>query len=307
MPGDAAERERARVVHGAADHGPVARLRRRDPLDRHAAAADAVLLRPELGVGHAERGEHRARGVAVERLAADGPHQLAEHLEAHVGVEEARARLVRERLAVLAGEDLGRRSHVEVHRVVRDEARAVREQLLDRDAGPASAARREVGQVPRHRVLEPQLARLDERHHRGRGRDHLRQRGHVEHGVDRHRLRGRHERALAVGLAEDDAPPPADEHDGPRRLLAGDRVGHGRVDASRARPPTCRPRPGRRRAARRCAWAPGPPWTRRRGRVTQVSKVSGRARAVRMVGAPRRAGARQASTGVNRARPARPA
>ncbi len=65
---------------------------------------------------------------------------------------------------------------------------------------------------------------LDQLHHAGRRRHDLGQRRDVEDRVERHRLGRRLDGAPADRLLIDDAIAAADEHDGARELLLGDRL-----------------------------------------------------------------------------------
>ena len=97
----------------------------------------------------------------------------------------------------------------------------MREQVTDRDA--LLAILPELRDVRRDRLVEPEAPFLDEPHH-GDGRcDDLRERRDIEHGVGRHRLTGRHERAVTERFPIRRVVAPADEHHCPGQLPCLDR------------------------------------------------------------------------------------
>ena len=101
------------------------------------------------------------------------------------------------------------------------------EKLADRDA--SFSIRCKFRQVARDRRIEIEFAALDELHdRRGRG-DDLGQRSRVVNCVLRNRLRRRHERALAIGLAINFALT-FEPQDTAWEFLRRDCIGHRRVE-----------------------------------------------------------------------------
>ena len=181
---------------------------------------DAVLergRRQEGGVAHAERLEDVLGGVDVERLARDAPHELTQHDEIDVAVVEARAR----RPLRLQRHDGVERALVVGPSSRRDagrQAAIMRHELAHGDG--ALAVGREGRPVGGDRLVEIDLALLDELHDGHRRRHHLGERGGIVDRVERGRLDvGRH-RALAVGLAQHDAVIDA-QHDHAAHQVAG--------------------------------------------------------------------------------------
>ncbi len=77
----------------------------------------------------------------------------------------------------------------------------MRHQVPHRDvAAPAL----KLGQVRRHRIVDAQLALLEQQHERGRGGHHFGKRRDVEDGIDGHSLARRNQRAASVRLAMHD-------------------------------------------------------------------------------------------------------
>ena len=153
------------------------------------------------GLLHAQRLEDGFARVLVERLAAQAVHDFAQQDEIDVAIDEARAGrpggLFDERAAdagVVAGP--GR-----VQRQVGGQAGKVRHQVAHGDVALAAL---KFGQVGGDRIVEAELALLEQLHQRGRGGDYFGERRDVEDGVDGHGLALRNQRAVAVGLAMDD-------------------------------------------------------------------------------------------------------
>ena len=111
---------------------------------------------------------------------------------------------------------------------VRPQSGGVRKQLTNRD--PVLAIALEARHVIRDAVRQPQAPVLDQQHHRRSGRDDLGQRREVEDGVHRHRLDGRHNRAVAERPFVEDLASPSGQHDGARQLVASDGFGDQRLD-----------------------------------------------------------------------------
>src|ERR1019366_9062395 len=117
----------------------------------------------KLGLVHPETREDALTREFFEWKRRDAAHDLAEHLEPHIRIQETRPGSRNERLPVFPFKDLLRGSEIESHRVVSGQARPVREQLFDRDLIPLTPARGELGNELRDAILEPDLSALDER------------------------------------------------------------------------------------------------------------------------------------------------
>ena len=204
VAGHAAQQARARIVDLAHQHLPVGPL----------GGGDVVApggRRLERRVAQAEGLEHGTVEVAVERLAADPSHDLAEQDEADVAVLGAGAGHVVEgqpRQAAHGVVDGG------VHHARRRdgrEARAVGEQPLDRHLGEVRLL--ELAEITAERRVELDGPALHQRHHGQRGAHGLGQRGDVEHGVDVHRLGVGDQPPEPPGALEQDLVTAADEHD----------------------------------------------------------------------------------------------
>ncbi len=176
--------------------------------------------RIEAGVFHAERRENAVARELVERLAAHSPHDVPEQEEVDVAIDEPLAgrrgrRLLDRQLdrLVVSGPQVA-----EVH--VRAQARDMRQQMTDGDVSLAVAL--ETRNERRDTVREPHLAVFHQHHHARRGRDHLGERREIEDRVGGHRLRCRHESAIAERLLEDHAIAASHEDHGSRQLLVLD-------------------------------------------------------------------------------------
>ena len=160
------------VMHLAAQRIAARRrdFRWRDPYRRHR-------VRTEMGVRHAELGEHTALEECVERPAAGRFCHEAEQVGPEVGV-----------LVAVAGRALDRRGQhgrTRFGRGLRDtpeltagrETGAMREQMTDRHliAQPAGKVR----EIPRHGGVDIDLPRIVEHHDRRGGRHDLRERRQV--------------------------------------------------------------------------------------------------------------------------------
>ena len=82
----------------------------------------------------------------------------------------------------------------------------------------------------RDTVAQPDLSLFQQDHHARRRRHHFRQRREVEDRVERHRLHGRDQRAVADGLLVERLLTAADEHHRPGQLFLGDGLGDERPD-----------------------------------------------------------------------------
>jgi hypothetical protein len=222
----AAEQPGARVVHLAAQHAALPVLGRRDSRSDPRGG-------PERRVAKPERTDEHTVEIPVERLAGHAAHDLAQEDEAGVAVLEAGAGRI-----------------VELH--LRDRARRAREPALDRlvrrVSGESGAVRQHAPdgdlverprakflQVSAQRRVELHAALLDEHHDGDRRAERLRERGDVEHGVRRHRVRLGHERAPAVGTVIEHLVAASDEHHDAGDLTGGDGVSRGGVDGREIR------------------------------------------------------------------------
>ena len=203
MTGDAAQRERPRVVDRTEDHFTVAQPGRGDPFPQR-------LRRREPGVSHLQRREDVFVGEGVHRHPADPLDQLPEGDEPHVGVTEPGARRGFEFQTGDAFECLRLAVGVVGQGVVGDQSGGVEQELLDGHRLLAPDGERRP--VFCHRVARFQLPLLDQEHDRGRRGDRLGQRRQVEDRVRGHWcLLGLH-RPLAVRLAENNRVVADDQH-----------------------------------------------------------------------------------------------
>ena len=212
MPGDAAQQRRPRIVHLAAQPLAVALLGGRRPLAQHlAGACTSVSFMPSGW-------KMFAAANSATSYPRDAAHDLAEHQEVDVGVDELR------RPAPAAAS--GRRfAPTPSRRRPRSPSAGCRESAR---SGASSRCSIVISSLPfwpnsgmysATGFAQPHLAALDEDHDaRGRG-DRLGERRHVEHRVDGHRLVVRLDLPLAVGLQQADAARAADGDDAPGQLL----------------------------------------------------------------------------------------
>ena len=181
-----------------------------------------------MGVGHAERFEDPFPGERAQVASAFAFDQLAQDEKPDVGVTEP---LARARDQFELGDSLpgGFRAVLVIgERIIGDEARAVAEELIDRDRGFAVVVK--LGEGADEPVSQTYLSFLDQDHdRRGRG-DGLGQRGHVEDGVSRHRFRRGLDGPAACRTGVGDHPAPADQDDRAGNLLVLDRPVDGGID-----------------------------------------------------------------------------
>ena len=183
--------------------------------------------RPEGGVAHAERLEDVLGGVGVQRLARDPPHDLAQHDEVDIAIDEPRAGR-RQRLQGDDGVERALGARPGARRDAGRQAGIVRHELADGDVGLAVGG--EGRPVGGGRPVEIDLAALDQLHDRHRRRHHLGERSGVVDRVERGGLHRGHHGAVAVGLAHDDAIADAQHDHGARHLSVGDLVAHDGAD-----------------------------------------------------------------------------
>ena len=215
---------------------------------------DAVALRrwwPEAGVAHAQRLEDVLGGIGLERLAGHQPHDVAQHDEVDVAVDEARAGR-RQRLHRGNGVERALGARPATRRDAGRQGGIVRHELAHGDA--ALAVGGEGRPVGRRRLVERDLAALDQLQDRHRRRHHLGEGGRVIDRVEGGRLYRRHDRAIAIGLAQDDAVVDSHHDDGAGNFSGRDLLAHdvgdgiGRLAGRRRRRWSGRGRRGRRRA-----------------------------------------------------------
>ncbi len=216
MPRHAAERFGARVVNRAAQRLTRARSWR-DARGKLGAGTKSAAAQPE------RREDRRAR-ERIEIRARDALDDRAEHEIAEIAIDElvlARGdrQDARERCllgAVVVGERVGGR-----------QPRHVQHELADRHGAKRGGG---FGQMPMHRIVERELAAIDERHHRRGGGDGFGEAREVEHRVGRHRL-ARRDLAQPVGAFEHDAPVMNHPDDRAGDLAAPQLLGDRRVEA----------------------------------------------------------------------------
>ena len=183
--------------------------------------------RPEGGVAHAERLEDVLGGVGVERLARDPPHDLAQHDEIDIAIDEAGAGR-RQRLQRHDGIERTLGARPGARRDAGRQGGIVRQELADGDV--ALAVGGEGRPVGGSRPVEIDLAALHQLHDRHRRRHHLGERGGVVDRVDRGGLHRGHHGAVAVGLAHDDAIADAQHDHGAGHVSGGNLVAHDGAD-----------------------------------------------------------------------------
>ncbi len=106
----------------------------------------------------------------------------------------------------------------------------MRQQLPDCDV--LFSVLREIRQVLGHRIVQPNLALFDQLHDRSRRGDHLRERSHIEYGVDRHRLAFRFQCTISVRLAIDHLAVVTNQQHRARNISLRNRLIDNRVDRS---------------------------------------------------------------------------
>ena len=214
MTGHPTHPPRRRVVHTTAQHdgavaaaGPGqrrARFRRRDPRSQRRGWI-------EPGVPHPERPKDSVARELVEGLTGHPPDDLPEHEEVDVAVDKPLAGTRLRHLVGRAGDRRVGALEDLFQGQIWTQPGYMGQQMLDRD--PVLAVTRKFGQVGRDAVAEPETPLLDENHHAGRRRHHLRQRRQIEDGVGRHRLRRPIHRARTERPLVDDLPSvPDDDH-----------------------------------------------------------------------------------------------
>jgi hypothetical protein len=175
VAGDAVHRAGGGVVHHSVQEALRQALGGRAPLP-------ALFGRVESGIRHSDRSEDLAVGIDVESVAGDHPHELSEHDEIDVAVDERESGRASQPLA--AGQVhpgfITRPGGFEIH--IGPEAGHVGQELAHGDGVLAMKSERR--EVAGHRRVELQQSALNELHHRGRGGDHLGQRRSIVHGVD---------------------------------------------------------------------------------------------------------------------------
>ena len=77
---------------------------------------------------------------------------------------------------------------------------------------------RKLGQIFRHRIVQPHLALFHQLHHSRCGRNHLGQRRQIKNRIQRHRFAPRLQRPIPISLAVDHLPVVTDHEDRPGNL-----------------------------------------------------------------------------------------
>jgi hypothetical protein len=129
------------------------------------------LSESEAGVGHAERSEDALLEERVERLAGGGFNDEAEHVGAEVGILVTAARLASERRLDYRLSRFGRVTGEAPEVAAGRKAGAMLEEHADRDS--VLVAARELGDVFRDRIVERDLALVEQDHERGGRSDDL--------------------------------------------------------------------------------------------------------------------------------------
>ncbi len=172
--------------------------------------------------GHAQRTEDVGLGILVQRHAADLLHQLSQHDEADVAIEEGRARRAlqghRIDAAISFLQPIPRLLQVKVSR----QSRVVRQQHPNGHV--LLAILREVGNILCHRIVQLDLSELLQTHHAGRRRYHFGQRRQIEDRVWSHDLRFGVGRPIAESFAIDHHSVVADQQYPTRRVTVFHRV-----------------------------------------------------------------------------------
>ena len=221
VPRHAAHIARRFVVHHPSQRPAVRAIAfgRRD-------ARDQRRRRLKHGLPHAQRQEDMFARIVGERLPAEPLDQLAQQDEIYVAVDKVHAG------RRLGGLDQGfvdaglMAAPRWVQHQVLGHARKVCEQVAD---GDGAFAFLEFRQILRDAIVQTELALLEQFHQGRSGRHHFGQRGQVEDGVHGHRLGGRNQRALAIGLAMDDLALVPDQQDSAWNAILADGLLHGLV------------------------------------------------------------------------------
>ena len=178
------------------------------------------MWRNEPGPLHAERTKNMLRRILIERLARKPLHQRSQHHEVDIAINKRRARSpLRRRLKChpirrLLPFPLLRQIQV------RSESRVVHQQLPDRNILLPILPK--FGKILRDGIVHAKLSLLPKLHDRRRGHDNLGQRRAIKHGIERHRLPPRFNRAAAISLAIHHTSVVPDDKDSTRNLLFGD-------------------------------------------------------------------------------------
>ncbi len=170
VSGDSAHAARGGIVHDAAQHGAALVLPFERQVERHSGLyvlrgrdfRQPLLGRQEARVRHVQRFINMRQRVLVERHAGNAVHQLAQHFEINVAIQEARARGINRRFVVCHLE----RGVVSLPRLLQVEvlaqAGSMRKKLSEGDLLLAVGA--EFRDVLRHRIVQANLAQLHHAH-----------------------------------------------------------------------------------------------------------------------------------------------
>lgn len=164
----------------------------------------------------------------MNRPPRNPPDALGEHDEVHIGINELLAdRILQSQLADPLKGDL-RTLQVIGECVIRQQAALMNQQIADRNG--VFTMRRKLRDKRDHLVGETKLFPLHQEHDRSGGGDRLRNRGHVEDCVGRHRDGLRFDLPEPVRFEKCDFPVTAHTDDAARKLLLSEALGHERVD-----------------------------------------------------------------------------
>jgi hypothetical protein len=150
---------------------------------------------PEPGVGHFQGLEDPLRDEFVKGYPTHARHDLSQHKEIDIAVDEPFARQRDGTLVHRSGDCHVMSLELLFQRKIRTQARQMGHEMLDRD--PALVVARETWNVAIDRVAESQSALVDEHHDGGCCRNDLRERREVEDRVTRHGFLGRTHNAPA--------------------------------------------------------------------------------------------------------------
>ena len=217
---DAAQERNRRVACPERSRGVAGPRQWAAPLGRR----DARLQRrrrQEHRVVHRQRIEDVRLRVAIEALAADAAHDVAEQEEIDVAVDEPLARLRRGRQIARAANRLVGAAEFDFERQIGRQSRRMRQQMEYGDR--LLAVRAELGDELRDGIAQTNAPLLHELHHARRRRHDFGQRGEIEDRVVGDRLGRRRDRATTERALVENAVAASDEHDGTRQFVARNR------------------------------------------------------------------------------------
>ena len=217
VAGNSSHAARSRIVGHATQHlaGALVAFGGRD-------ARLPIRGRKKTRRGHAQRTKYIGLSILIERHTADALHQFAQHHKIDVAIQEHRARRINQLLGVGARITLLRAAPILLQIKVGPQAGVVRQQHANGHI--VFAVLRELRNVLGDRIVQLHLSQLHQAHDAAGGGHHLGQRGHVENGVDGHRLLVWVECAITECLAINEAPVVAHQHHRSGRTPFLDRV-----------------------------------------------------------------------------------